>query len=318
MEVSNERLLAALYNSGIIYKDQLNETEFGAKQFQRVIDHDIENKHNVLSAFQLYKINEGNMGKSAVYKDYILTNYPNSDYANYLRDPDYFIKKKELDALALEDYLKSVERYESGLYYPVILKADNVINGEPDNKYRGQYLILKAMAMGRVNPDKTTLLPTLEQAVQEFPETVIAEKAQELIGFIKNGIPLFQDFDVVETSDLYSYSPKDKLFVLVFLEESDDSRVAQTKIADFNREFFSRDRLKTGAQLLDAKTSMVVVREFNDANAAREYLKSFERTKKHVSDYKSRKILFISSENFKVFMKEKDIAVYEKFFFDNY
>jgi hypothetical protein len=318
MAVSNERLLAALYNSGIIYKDQLNETEFGAKQFQRVIDREIENKHNVLSAFQLYKIHEGNMNKSVVYKDYILTNYPNSDYANYLRDPDYFIKKKELDALALQDYLKSVERYESGLYYPVILKADNVINGEPDNKYRGQYLILKAMAMGRVNPDKTTLLPTLEQAVREFPETVIAEKAQELIGFIKNGIPLFQDFDVVETSDLYSYSSKDKLFVLVFLEESDDSRVAQTKIADFNREFFSRYRLKTGAQLLDAQKAMVVIREFNDANTAREYLKSFERTKKHVIDYKSRKILFISSENFKVFLKEKDIAVYEKFFFDNY
>jgi hypothetical protein len=117
---------------------------------------------------------------------------------------------------------------------------------------------------------------------------------------------------------LYSYSSKDKLFVLVFLEESDDSRAAQTKISDFNREFFSRDRLKTGAQLLDAQTAMVVVREFNDANAAQEYLKSFERTKKHVSDYKSRKILFISSDNFKVFMKEKDIAVYEKFFFDNY
>ena len=318
MNVSNERLLAALYTSGIIYKDQLNELEFGAKQFQRVVDINIENRHNVLSAFQLYKINEGNPSKSNTYKTYILDNYPNSDYANYLRDPDYFIKKKELEALALKDYLKSVERYESGLYYPVILKADNVINNEPENKYRGQYFILKAMAMGRVNPDKTTLLPTLEQAIEEFPETIIAEKANELIGFIKNGVPLFEDFNVVETSDLYNYSSKDKLFVLIFLDEKDDSRTAQTKISDFNREFFSRDRLKTGAQMLDASQSMVVVREFDNANQAREYLKSFERTKKHVNDYKSRKILFISSENFKVFMKEKDIVVYEKFFFDNY
>ena len=318
INVSNERLLAALYTSGIIYKDQLNELEFGAKQFQRVVDINIENKHNVLSAFQLYKINEGNPSKSAVYKDYILNNYPNSDYANYLRDPDYFIKKKELDALALKDYLKSVERYETGLYYPVILKADNVINGEPDNKYRGQYFILKAMAMGRVNPDKTTLLPTLEQAVLEFPETPIAEKAKELIGFIEKGIPLFEDFSIVASSDLYKYSSKDKLFVLIFLDEKDDSRTAQTKISDFNREFFSRDRLKTGAQMLNPTSSMVVVREFKDANHAREYLKSFERTKKHVIDYKSRKILFISSENFKVFMKEQDIEVYEKFFFDNY
>lgn len=318
MSLSNERLLAALYTSGIIYKDQLNETEYGAKQFQRVVDINIENKHNVLSAFQLYKINEKNPSKSSIYKEYILSNYPNSDYANYLRDPDYFIKKKELDALALQDYLKSVERYESGLYYPVILKADNVIKGEPDNKYRGQYFILKAMAMGRVNNDKTTLLPTLEQAVLEFHETIIAEKAKELIGFIEKGIPLFEDFSVIATSELYKYSTKDKLFVLVFLEEKDDSRAAQTKISDFNREFFSRDRLKTGAQMIDPSKSMIVVREFDNANQAREYIKSFERTKKHVVDYKSRKILFISNENFKVFMKEKDIEVYEKFFLDNY
>ena len=318
MNISNERLLAALYTSGIIYKDQLNEIDFGAKQFQRVVDINIENKHNVLSAFQLYKINETNPGKSSVYKEYILSNYPNSDYANYLRDPDYFIKKKELDALALQEYLKSVERYEGGLYYPVILKADNVINGEPENKYRGQYFILKAMAMGRVNSDKTTLIPTLEQAIAEFPETPIAEKAKELIGFIEKGIPLFEDFSVIANSDLYKYNAKDKLFVLVFLEEIDDSRTAQTKISDFNREFFSRDRLKTGAQMIDPSKSIIVVREFDNANQAREYIKSFERTKKHIVDYKSRKILFISNENFKVFMKEKDIEVYEKFFLDNY
>ena len=318
MNVSNERLLAALYTSGIIYKDQLNELEFGAKQFQRVVDINVENKHDVLSAFQLYKINEGNPGRSSVYKDYIITNYPDSDYANYLRDPDYFVKKKEIEALALDDYLKSVERYESGLYYPVILKASNVINGEPDNKYRGQYFILKAMAMGRVNPDKTTLLPTLNQAVLEFPDTQIAEKAKELISFIEKGVPLFEDFSVIENSDLYKYSSKDKLFVLIFLEEKDDSRSAQTKISDFNREFFSRSRLKTGAQMLSPAESMVVIREFDNANDAREYVKSFERTKKHVDDYKSRKIMFISSENFKVFMKEKDIEVYEKFFYDNY
>jgi hypothetical protein len=98
--------------------------------------------------------------------------------------------------LALDDYLKSVERYERGIYYPVILKADNVIEGEPDNKYRAQYFILKAMAMGKVNSDKTTLIPVLERAIAEYPDTPTAEKAKELIGFIQNGIPAFEDFSV--------------------------------------------------------------------------------------------------------------------------
>src|SRR5690554_1103448 len=78
---SNERLLEALYSSGMIYKEQLDEVELGAVQFQRVIDHDVENIHNVMSAFQLYKIHE-NTPKAAPYRAYILNNYPNTDYAN--------------------------------------------------------------------------------------------------------------------------------------------------------------------------------------------------------------------------------------------
>src|SRR5690554_5012240 len=67
MNQSNENLLAALYNSGMIYKEQLDETQLGAVQFQRVIDHNVENEHNVLSAFQLYKINE-EKGSASTYK----------------------------------------------------------------------------------------------------------------------------------------------------------------------------------------------------------------------------------------------------------
>lgn len=318
MHASNERLIAALYNSGMIYVQQLNEPQMGGAQFQRVLDKQLEDIHNVLSAFQLYKMNEGNPARAGMYKDYIMNKYPNSDYANYLRDPDYFVKKKELDALALDDYLKSVERYERGIYYPVILKADNVIDGDPDNKFRAQYFILKAMAMGKVNTDKTSLLPVLERAIEEYPDTPTAEKAKEMIGFIKNGIPDFEDFSIVVASTSYTYRAKDKLFAIIVLEEKDDSRAAQTKISDFNREFFSRDRLKTGAQILDPSATLIVVREFANLNAGREYVKSFERTKKHVVDYKGKKLMLISADNFKTLMKEKDLVSYEKFYLDNY
>jgi hypothetical protein len=50
----------------------------------------------LLSAYQLYKIYEGkDNAKMQIQKSYILKNYPSSDYANYLKDPNYFTKKKE-------------------------------------------------------------------------------------------------------------------------------------------------------------------------------------------------------------------------------
>jgi hypothetical protein len=318
MSASNERLLEALYSSGMIYKEQLNEKEMGARQFQRVVDHDIENKHNVLSAFQLYKIYEkSNSSKANASEQYILNNYPNSDYANYLRDPEYFVKKKERDALALKEYLRSVERYERGLFYPIIVKADDVISSEPDNIFRKEYFLLKAMAMGQLNADKTSLIPVLEQVIEEYPETEVATRAQEMLGLIKEGVPAFKPFDFTST-EMFEFSSSDKYSVLIYLKEDPDQNESLRDISNFNREFFSRSRLKSSAKIFDTTTTFVQVSEFESIQKTKDYIRDYKKTKKHLGELRNNEIIFISSENFKTLMKNKALEEYEKFFADNY
>jgi hypothetical protein len=317
--LSNERLLEHLYKSGMIYKEQLNEVGLAADQFDRVINHGVEDIHNVLSAFQLYEIYENkDQGKTAFYKAYIMDNYPSSDYANYLRDPDYFIKRKELDALAQKEYLKSVERYERGLYYPVIMKANTVIENEPENRYRAHYFILKAMAMGRINADKSDMIPLLEKAIEEYPETPTAARAEELIGFLQNGIPAFEPIDFNATTGLYEYSNKGPMHILIFTKEGDDLREMQTKVSDFNKEFFSRDRLNTKTQIINKNTTLIQVSQFTDEKQANDYLRDFKKTKKHLQNYRNNKIIFISGDNLKVLLKERKLEDYEAFFERNY
>lgn len=318
LAASNERLLENLYKSGMVYKEQLEEPMLGAKQFQRVVEHGVENEHNVLSAFQLYEIYENkDQGKTKKYKDYILENYPDTDYANYLRDPDYFIKKKEMDALAQKEYLKSVERYERGLYFPVMMKSKNVIENEPDNIYRPQYFILRAMAMGRVNSDKSAIIPVLEQAIEEYPETQVAERAEELIDLLNNGAPPFEPIDFSQGSGLYDYGTNDKMIALIFLKEGEKTREVQAKVSDFNREFFSRDRLNTGSEIISKKT-FITVKEFKDEYKANEYLRDYKKTRKYLGELRNNKIIFISESNFKILLKERKIEEYEEFFDNTY
>ena len=319
LQLSHENLIEALYVAGMVYKEQLDELEQGANQFQRIVDHGIENKHNPMAAFQLYEIEkERNPSRAGKHKDYILNNYPDSDYANYLKDPDYFVKKKEMDALAQKEYLKSVERYERGLYFPVIRKAESVIESEPDNKYRPQYFILKAMAMGRINNDKSSLIPVLTQAIEEYPETPTAERAQELLDLINSGVPAFEPVDFTAGQGIYEYTSKAKMHVLIYLSEGDDIRESQRNISDFNREFFSRDRLKTSSQLVTGNITMIKVSEFKDEYHASDYLRDFKKTKKYLRDLRNNKIIFISSENFKALLKERKLEDYETFFKNTY
>jgi hypothetical protein len=315
MALSNERLLEALYSSGMIYKEQLDESQMGAVQFQRVLDHNIENEHNVLSAFQLYTINEKS-SKAGQYETYILNNYPNSDYANYLRDPDYFIKKKERDALALKDYLRSVTRFEQGLFYPVILKAEKVIDEEPDNVFRKEYFLLKAMAMGQINQDKTSLLPVLEQAILEYPETDVAIRSQELIDLINNGVPPFEEFTVSD-AELFSMDSKE-YYVLVFLEEGQNGNSSANNVSNFNRDYFSRLRLTTSSQIYDKITSFVMIKDFISTSDAKDYIRDFRKTKRHIGNLMENELMFISRENFKVMLQKLKLVEYREFFENTY
>ena len=315
MKESNDLLVAALYKSGRIYQEQLDELDLASHQFQRVIDKEFESDYNLKSAFQLYKINE-NSGKASRYKDYILNNYPNSDYANYLRDPDYFIKKKERDKLALKDYLRSVKHFEQGLYYPLIIKADQVITGEPDNKYRKQYLLLKAMAMGQINNDKTTLLPVLQQVIEEYPESEEAGRAQELIDLINNGVPPFEEFKE-PLSKIFNFDSKE-YYVIIELKKEQDGRTESTHVSDYNRIYFRRLNLNTFSQIYNKDTTFVIVKSFNTSSGAEGYIKDFKRAKKYVDKLGSNEIMLISKENLKIVLLKHKLTDYKAFYDANY
>lgn len=317
---SNKRLLAAHYSAGVIYKEQLNEDGFAIKEFEAVLNHNVEDPHNVLSAFQLYKIHEtGNGGEADRHKMYILNNYPNSDFANYLRDPNYFVKKKEMDALAEQEYVTVLERYNRGLYYPVITKADKVIEEEKNNEFRAKYILLKAMAMGQTQEDKTTLIPVLQLAVDQYPGTPEAERAAEMISVIKNG---YSENVSVSFENKYSFNYDDqaKLYVIVFLDPAEPSSTAKTKIVDFNREFMSREHLKVDSKIYGEgnSQSVVLISEFENESKAGEYIRVYKQTRKHLLDLQNAKILMITADNLKILFQKRNLAEYEKFYEEFY
>ena len=316
LAISNVRLLAAHYNAGIIYKDQLNEVKIAQAEFEAVLDKNIENEHNLMSAFQLYKIHEG--GPHALkYKELILSDYPESDYANYLRDPNYFVKKKERDALAEQEYVKVLERYNKGLYYPVISKADLVIENEKDNVFRAKYMLLKALSTGQINEDKQELLPTLNLVIEEYSGSSEAEKAQEMIDIIENGYSKNEEVDFGNKFP-FNYEDRVKLMVIVFPEGNITSNMAKTKIIDFQREFFSRKRLKVTSKVFGNDGTIILISDFPAEADASEYIRVYKKTRKHLLDLQKAKIFMITTKNLRVLFEKQNLEVYENFYEEYY
>lgn len=318
LAISNQKLLKSRYNAGVIYKEQLNEDNMAIVEFEAVLNKNVENKHNLMSAFQLYKLREEiDPTAAAGHKSYILNNYPNSDYANYLRDPNYFIKKKERDALAEEEYVKVLDRYDRGLYYPVITKADIVISDEKDNVFRSKYMLLKALSMGQINENKSDLLPTLNAVVEEYPETLESAKAQEMIDIIKNGYSKNEIVDFGNKSP-FKYDDQELQKVIIFLDKDENSNLAKSKIVDFQREYFSRDKLKVTSKIFGSNQSVILISEFKTEAEGKEYIRVYKKTRKHLLDLQNAKILMITSDNLKVLFEKQNLPVYEIFYEEYY
>lgn len=318
MAASQKRMIEALYQAGLIYNDLLNEPELASKQFNKVLAQKNQNDTDLAAAYQLYKINETRNPEEAKYnKTYILAKYPDSDYANYLKDPDYFVKRKEREALAEQEYVTVLERYNKGLYYPVILKADAVINGEKDNQFRAKYMLLKAMCLGKLNDDKTPLLPILSKLIDEYSDSEEAKRAKEMIDIIQHGYSKNSD-SLVGNKSIYTFNADKVQWVIVFLEKDDNSSVSKSKVSDFNREFFSRDKLKVSSKIYGDDQSMLLIQEFEDDTKASNYVKAFKKTRKHLLDLQKAKIFVITQDNLKLLFETKQLEEYELFYDEYY
>ncbi len=315
---STVRLLSSLYDAGVIYKEQLLENEMAIKQFNTILDRQLESEFNLLASYQLYRMySESDKAKAAIQKEYILNMYPNSDYANYLRDPDYFIKKKERDALAEQEYVSVLDRYKRGLYSPVISKATLVIDSEKDNIYRAKYMLLKALSIGQVSEDKQEMVPILDQIIKEYPKSSEETRANELLSILKNGVSINTPLDFSNKS-IYTYNDGVSHYVLVFLDKEVSSNAEKTKVSDFNREFFSRDHLKTSSKLYGDNQSVIFVEEFETDLKAIEYIRVFKNTRKHLLDLQKAKIVAITRDNLKILFETQKLQEYEDFMLEFY
>lgn len=317
MAESNKKLLKAYFNAGVIYSDELNEDERAIEYFKKVLDRKIENKHNLLSAYQLYRIYKSkDASKASIYENYIMSNYPESDYAQFIKNPNYFIEQKEREALAEQEYVTMLGRYEKGMYTPVIMKADQVINEEKDNKFRVKYMLLKAYCLGMQNDDKQPLIPILESVILEYPDTEEANRAKEMIDIIRNGYSANVQFNF-ERNELFKYDEEAKLKVIILPPANYSSSDAGIKISNFNKQYFRLERLTLTSSSYTDKQGLIILSDFETEFKAKEYIRVY-KSNNQLGELKGAQVLIITGDNLKILVEQRKLDEYLKFYDEYY
>lgn len=328
VDTSNIMILDALYNLGIIYKEQLKENIEAIGYFTNVIDRKIKHEKVLPSAYQLYLIyKKSGDSKSNIYKNIILNDYENSDIAKLVLDPDYLKNKKLSDRKDLDDYSDALKDYDYRRYMKVITQCNDVILNRANNKYINKYYLLKAFAISKSNIGGIEIIkkPLIELYTLS-PDSEEGIQAKKYLDQIKDGESILLPNGIgsggTGAGPVYIKNGLQKhYFILIFPNTRGDINPVKINISNFNTTFFKSNELKLSNGIIGIDNQSIMVKTFDNQKQALIYFRSFgadtsqEILGKTASNFE---YFIITKNNYSIFYNGRDIEGYTKFFKENY
>ncbi len=159
MAAAHNEIIASLYEIGTIYKERLQDDDNAIESFLRITNEYDTSVTSLPAHYQLYRIyvekeesggfvGTGYRDNSAYYKNVILADYPDSEFAKLITDPDYITEKNRNVEEERKAYEATYKNYSRRQYNDVMLTCNTVIRDEPNNNYLSKYYLIKALTIG--------------------------------------------------------------------------------------------------------------------------------------------------------------------------
>ncbi len=176
----------ALYQLGLIYKEKFQEFPLAIKRLERFLKEEPKEKLILPAKYHLYKMYKktGNT-KAAQIKQEIVSNYPDSRYAQLIQNPD---KLAYNDADTPESHYEQVYcDYEYAKFNKVLDACNKAIVKYEDDPIQAKFELLKAYTQYKINNDKAAFIKNLEFIIANYPKTEEGTHAQEMLDLL-NGV----------------------------------------------------------------------------------------------------------------------------------
>ncbi|MBN2480123.1 MAG: tetratricopeptide repeat protein [Bacteroidales bacterium] len=322
LAASHSRIEHALYNTGLLCKNELKDYERASEAFKDLIRRYPGSEYIVSANYNLYSIarEQNNKALEELYKNTIISEFPETMYAKVLSDPGY-IDELERNRRQMEDYYEETFNYfDSGNYAEVVFRADHALQNFAGSELLPRFAYLKVLAQGR-ETDRKTFRDNLQALISEYPRTEVADDAGRVVDFLDREAPEFRvEEERAIAKELYTVnSETGHLFAFVTNRNLDVNQLI-FNIINFNLDYFDNLDLRVDLVNLDARQSLVVVKPFADLNAAMEYLVTIRENEAIRNDLPDVEMtpLVISEENYQTLLEDGSLSRYMQFYNESY
>jgi hypothetical protein len=245
----------AYFDAGLAYKEQFAAYLQAKDRLLTLLSFDSD--YTLPSLYHLYQIEEETGGaKALTYKNQIISEYPNSQYAAILQNPE-----AAEGALARfeERYTLLEERFKAQAFEEVIDQSFDAILSLQDENLRSRFSLLRAHAIGRLDG-----IAAYERALSEvalaFPNQKAGEEASRRL---------------LEVRDLKPKEEKEvERYLVYFVFDRADHELTQNlqkRVAEIIMQQGLQSSVRATIDIYDRNTEFLVIQRFTSEEQATDY-----------------------------------------------
>lgn len=324
IEASNNRLKKAYYDLGVIYKDQLEDNIKSIETLEKLVNTYDSSDFHLVSYYRLYRMHtdEKNTSQANYYKNLILNNYPDSDYAKLINDPNYLKNENENRQKLVAYYDKTYGYFQRGYYKACITACEDSETLFPDNALKTKFLLLHALAQGK-SGEKELFISELETLKKNHASTEEGKEAAEILTYWEKSKEeakkRAEEEELLKKGYNLNKNSKHTAVLIVPNLDMDISKV-KVSISNFNTQYFKTNALSVNAIFIDKENQMVSIKDFDDHEKAMNYYNAFKKNNTYLKEINENNYDFfvISFENYPIFFQKKNVSEYLDFFSKTY
>lgn len=188
LKASNDTLSDALYHSGVIFKDKLDNLDLSEKALTRLVRQYPGYEHKDDAFYHLFLLysRKGQRALAETFVDSLKAEYPKSQWTTLLSDPNYVINARY--GVHMEDslYAATYDAFKADKYQVVDANVQISETRFPQGANRDKFLFIGAL--GKLNEgDSEQCMKDLNTLVEKYPESEVSKIAGMIINGVKSG-----------------------------------------------------------------------------------------------------------------------------------
>lgn len=328
-----QRICEAMFRSGAILYDDLQDYTSAISQLEILLQRcpDCSCRYDALVILYFAQTKNNDSGASATAAQ-IRREFPQSSFAQYLTQPDYFDQKSAELAEREARYERVYNAYLGGSYSEAVAQATSQLSDTTNAEYAPKYLLIRSLSYAK-QAQTTAFRADLETITERYAGGEEDSLARKFIAMLDSGLvpvkatvydsPLEQagkfDNSAAQKTETFVFNA-DTTQTLVCIVDRGKQNQAQFSLADYNFSNYLLDDFDLKITQLADGRAVVLVGGFENMQAAMTYLYAIrvQAFWSEVTEATIPELYIVSDNNLRLALLTSISDDYKAFFEANY